>query len=256
MTIRFSWTVTIVLVVILLVVGNLGSWQVRRYYAAVETIEHYRVQHDQLPPLEALVVPPGADRLKFLHHRRASFTGTLVPDEAHLLTARYKFQIPGYGVLVPMKVEDKKVLVYIGWVPRDRLDEYLATLDPGKTVTIKGRLTAGDNSGHLSDPAGEHDGHTTWRETNLAALVARIPDLEPDVLLQAGEPATGKEIDIDDIPLGGYKGPWPLPPSRHVEYAIQWFGVGVAAIGVYIALTFRRRRREEVVEEQDGTDEG
>ncbi len=245
MRVQFSWKLTVVLIVILMVVGNLGSWQVRRYNESIETIDHYRVQHDELPPLTSLDVPDGEQRLKYLHHRRASFEGHFVPSEIQLLTARYKFQIPGYGVLIPTRVKDKKILVYIGWVPRDNLKEYLATLDPEKPVTVSGRLTAGDNTGNVSDPAGEHLGHTTWRETNLAALKERIPDLEDDVLLQAGEPATGKQISIEDYPLGGYKGPWHVPPSRHVEYAIQWFGVGVAAIGVYLALTFRRRKREE-----------
>jgi surfeit locus 1 family protein len=251
MRIQFSWKLTVVLIVILMVVGNLGSWQVRRYYEAQDTLKHYAVQHDELAPLTSLKIPDGEDRLKYLHHRRASFSGQFVPEEIQLLTARYKFQIPGYGVLIPMKVEDKKILVYIGWVPRDSMKDYLATLDPGQSVTVSGRLTAGDNTGHVSQPAGEHLGHTTWRETNLAALKERIPDLEGDVLLQAGEPATGKQIKIEDYPLGGYKGPWHVPPTRHVEYAIQWFGVGVAAIGVYIALTFRRRKREQPSDDEE-----
>lgn len=244
MRIQFSWKLTVVLIVILLVVGNLGSWQVRRYHEAVDAIEHYSVQHDTLPPIATLDVPPDEDRLRFLHHRRAEFTGTLVPSEINLLTARYKFQIPGYGVLIPMIVKDKKVLVYIGWVPRDKLEEYIGTLDAKKTVTIKGRLTASDDRGTEISQVGEHLGYATWRETSLIALKEKIPDLEDDVLLQAGEQAVGKEISLDDYPLGGYKGPWHVPPQRHVEYSIQWFGVGVAAIGVYIALTFRRRKRK------------
>jgi cytochrome oxidase assembly protein ShyY1 len=245
MTIKFSWFLTAFLAFVLLVVGNLGFWQVGRYFEATETIEQYHTKHDVLPPLERLDVASDGDRGSFLHHRRGKMKGTLVPDEVHLLTARYKFQTQGFGVLIPLKTVGGKILVYIGWVPKDRLGEYLGTIDQNEVVTIEGRLTKGDNHGAKSKPAGKHLGHTTWRETNLAALKERIPDLDGDILLQAGEQAKGKIIDINDIPLGGYKGPWHLPPQRHVEYAIQWFGVGAAAIGVYLALTFRRRKRED-----------
>jgi surfeit locus 1 family protein len=42
-------------------------------------------------------------------------------------------------------------------------------------------------------------------------------------------------------------GPTPAPvpadiPNRHLEYALTWFGLAAALVGVYVAMLLRRRR--------------
>ena len=46
-------------------------------------------------------------------------------------------------------------------------------------------------------------------------------------------------------PVGPGPVPAPIPaniPNRHFEYALTWFGLAAALIGVYAAMLLRRRR--------------
>jgi surfeit locus 1 family protein len=45
--------------------------------------------------------------------------------------------------------------------------------------------------------------------------------------------------------VSGLPVPAPVPPdipNRHLEYALTWFGLAAALIGVYAAMLLRRRR--------------
>jgi cytochrome oxidase assembly protein ShyY1 len=178
-----------------------------------------------------------------------SLKGRLVVPELQLLTARYKFQLPGYGLLVPLQLAEggphPKILVYLGWVPRDELEGFLKTLDPAREVVIEGRLNKGDLPGPNPAPVGDHLGYPTWRNTNLGVIGARVQGLDPDLLIQSGKEAVGEEISLEKLPLDGYKVPVRLAPAKHVEYSMTWYGIALSLVVVYFAYAFRRTRRPE-----------
>jgi surfeit locus 1 family protein len=267
---HFSPIITLAAVVVLAVLLGLGTWQAGRYRESSSFITVYEQKHGG-PPVTSLAVTPEVvgDRAEHFRYRRTELRGKLSTSEVQLLTARYKFAKPGYGVLAPLVVEGApypKILVYLGWVPRDRLEEYLQTLKPDQEVTVQGRLNKGDAPNPAAQPVGEYVWGTseeqrrlnnpnvekpassptgvvtypTWRDTNLAALTGRIPGLDPELLIQAGKEAVGEEIDTDKLPLDGYRTPLRLPPQKHVEYAVTWYGVAFALILVYFGWAVRR----------------
>jgi len=62
--------------------------------------------------------------------------------------------------------------------------------------------------------------------------------------LHAARPAPVTLMLERPAPEGGLPRPAPVPtniPNNHLGYAITWFGLAAALVGVYLAMLFRRR---------------
>lgn len=239
------WPTLIALVMFALLM-MLANWQRARYYEKTEQLAHYTKQHDELPPVERLSDFDAARdpqrRLELLHFRRARLRGRIDAEQIHLLTARYMLGNRGFGVLAPLQLADepdRKVLVHLGWVREDRLPGYLELLKRADVRTVEGRLQVADDRDASAEPVGSYEGRPTWRRINAAAIAAEVPGLEPAIVVQAGEQASGDAVDPEQTPLTGYAHPIRMPATKHVEYALTWFGLGLALVAVWLALSFR-----------------
>lgn len=242
--------ITLIALAMLGALLSLGTWQANRYLEATAQLEEYVERHDRQPPVTSLSGHTGPERIEVLHHRRAEITGHIDASGVQLLTARYKFSQQGYGVLMPLAVEGyahPKILVDVGWVPVERAQEYLDGLRArdGQEMTVKGRLQKPLVAIEKLVPVGEAHGLPTWRHASPEAIRERVEGLDPDLYLQAGEQAEGKHVDLEKLPIDGYRWPLRMQPSKHVEYSVTWYGVAVALIGVWIALSFRREEELE-----------
>ena len=154
------------------------------------------------------------------------------------------FNQMGLDVVVPLVVEGGKyprILVDLGWAPADKVEAWLAALrqNPGPR-DVSGRLQVADAPDGNEKPAGEKFGLKTWVHPNPAALAGTIPGLDPELMLQAGKQASGEEVDVKKVPLDGYAYPIRMPPQKHIEYVITWWGVALTAIAVWVALSRER----------------
>jgi surfeit locus 1 family protein len=229
--------------VMLGVLLSLGTWQSRRYLERSRLAADYARQHDELPPLTALSGGLDApDRLTRLHFRRASLQGKVDASHVQLLTARYQFGQRGWGVLAPLEVATgphPKLLVHLGWVPLDQLDSYLARLRDVPLVQVRGRLRRVDDLPPGQQPVSVHEGRAVWRFADPQAVAKTVAGLDPQLLLDAGEQASGQAVDPRRIPLDGYAYPIHPLPSKHVEYAATWYGLAITLVAVWVALSRR-----------------
>jgi surfeit locus 1 family protein len=224
----------------------LGNWQKRRYYESLDNHARYTSQHDDKPALVDLaeVVGDGNDmkRLTDLQYRRGELQGALEPNAAQLLTARYMFGKRGYGVMMPLRTPTgryERVLVHLGWVPADKVGAYLREIAASPQTVVKGRFHI-TSPGANVQPSGELLGHPTWLRVHADAIAKRVTNIEPRLLLQAGKMATGRPILTDQYPIDGYAHPVRMAPSKHVEYAATWYGLGLTLVCVWFALSFRQ----------------
>ena len=220
----------------------LGNWQARRYSESTAKIENYRQQHDELPALQTLDAE--GDRNKALHFRRVALTGKLDIAHAQLLTARYKFGQRGFSVAVPFAVSAgkyPKVLVLLGWAPEARIDQWLEVLQREPPKLVRGRLQFVNMLNRDEQPVNVRKERKVWMFPNPAAIARSVPDLDPDLLVEAGEQASGEFVDPTKWPVNGYDFPVHPLPTKHVEYSVTWFGAALALIGVWIALSLRRK---------------
>ena len=234
---------TLVAAAIIAVTCTAGTWQMRRYQEQAALVTWYHQQHDVLPTVKSLADTAQAkDRLEQLHFRRVALTGTLEMAAAQLLTARVGAgnQL-GYDVIAPLLVADGKhprLLVNLGWAPPDKLPAWLDQLrkNPGP-ITVNGRMRVSDVPVADAKPVGEFAGLKTWMHPVPRTLAAVIPGLDPELLVEAGEQASGKELDLNAVPRAIYDYPIHPEPSQNFSYSLQWFGMAITALAVWIALS-------------------
>jgi len=216
---------------LVLLVG-LGSWQIERLHEKEALIAS--VQAGLMAPAVALpeVLKPGGAVSEYRHVR---LTGHLLHDREQYLFAQGPGGAPGVHVLTPLVQHNGDiVLVDRGFVP-DELRDPLRR----KTGQIEGELSL---TGVLRLP--QHPGLFTPAnnpETRLwfikdvgaiakAARVSAAPLLvEADATANPGGWPLGGQTRIDF-------------PNDHLQYAITWFGLALALLGVYLVYHHSRGR--------------
>jgi cytochrome oxidase assembly protein ShyY1 len=231
---------TVVVVTAIVVMINLGFWQLRRlderrtFNAAVAArIDRPAVDLDELVPPDATV---GDDALADVEWRTVEAAGRYLPDEELRVVNRSQGGQAGDNVVTPLLLDDGRVLLVArGFVPLDN-EEAAA---PTGEVSIEGRLrrTEVRRTGALSD-ASEGD-LTEAQRLDIRRLAAQLPgDVVPMYV----------ELTASDPPAAGA---FPVPIAQpaldegpHLSYAVQWFIFSVlAAIGWFLAVRRSRKVR-------------
>ncbi len=141
--------------------------------------------------------------------------------------------VPGYRVLTACPLADKAMLVDLGFA-----EEKLAPTS--LIIAPVGRLRPYEKSGAftLVNRVAENDWY--WRSASEMGprLNAR---LRADYFLVLDLKATGADI------AGLTQGPLTAPlPNRHMEYALTWFGLGWALLGVFGSVVYQRARKNKI----------
>jgi surfeit locus 1 family protein len=212
--------------VVALVCASLGAWQLERLEWKTNLIAERRAAVQSAP----VPLPKTLEEARRLEFRPVVAEGVFLNDkEIYLGAASPRGGEPGYQVLMPLRLaDDRIVFVNRGYVPA-------ALKNPEKR-----------SAGQLAGPV---------RVTGLLRLPKGkpgwlVPDNRPDlnywfwVDLPAMEAATGLSgvapfyIDADATPNPGG---WPKGgvtaidlPNDHLQYAITWFALAVAAVAVYV----------------------
>jgi surfeit locus 1 family protein len=166
--------------------------------------------------------------------RRVRASGTY--DRSHELALRGQAfrEIPGILLVTPLRLSalgDTAVLVERGFVPSPdavTIPARAASLNELGVQLVHGvalPLTATADSGAPL----EHEGQTTWRRLDLAALRARLPYPILDVAIRQAPDSILPEMPRRLDPPALDEGP-------HLSYAIQWFAF--AAIAVVFGVAF------------------
>jgi cytochrome oxidase assembly protein ShyY1 len=214
---------TIAVVLGLALFCGLGTWQLRRREEARLERERWAARIAEAP-FDAASPPADPDL------RRARVTGTPDWDAAMLVVGRWVRNEPGYGLLVPVDVGSGWVLVDLGWIPGDRVDEILAAerdLPAPRTWEGLARTAAEDPRAAEGLPT-EADGRQWyWRRPSPQTM---LPGRQVAPFVVADGPGLGEEEASPDRepPVAG----WIAEPHQrpHGEYAATWFGIAGALI--------------------------
>jgi surfeit locus 1 family protein len=144
---------------------------------------------------------------------------------------------PGYRLITACPASGggySSILVDRGFAT---FDQTPAAMKPGRAVlpeAIVGVLRKGDRPTFVTPK--NRVSQNLWYSRDVAAMAAQLHAANPaPVYLMVEQPA----------PQSGLPVPAPVPPNipnRHLEYALTWFGLAAALIGVYAAMLLRRRR--------------
>lgn len=160
-------------------------------------------------------------------------------DSAHqfLLDNRTRDGAVGYEVLTPLRFpgSDTAVLVNRGWVPLTGDRSHVPELGVGESLrTVRGRIKPPSRAFTL----GDEEARSGWPYRILAI------DLERQSL-ELGYRLVPVILLLDADESDGYERNWRLfsfGPERNVGYAVQWFGLAVALLIIYLVVNIRRNR--------------
>jgi surfeit locus 1 family protein len=209
---------------------GLGTWQLQRLKWKEDLLARVAaLKTAPASPLEAVLNAGGQ-----MDYVRVVFS---CPDLERRPTLRL-FGVrdgeAGYRLIAACPVGARSILVERGFTA---MEQAARAGEPGRAVLpgpVIGVLRRGDKATFVTPPNKAPE--NLWYSRDIAAMARTLgaPDPAP-VFLMLESPA----------PEPGGPAPAPLPidiPNRHLEYAITWFGLAAALVGVYVASLFRKRQ--------------
>ena len=226
---------SVAFVLIFPVLLGLGFWQTERAGAKQELVEQ-RAASEVVAPLTL----DGRTRLGDEdRYRPAEVRGHYLEEQQWLLDNRLYRGQAGYHVFTPFLIEGEEhpaLLVNRGWVAVGASREFLPLLPvPEGGVSLTGRLDSPASVGLVVGevPLESVENKVLVQSLDIAALgAARGLDLlHYALVIDEGQPG-GLQYDWSPIPEMG--------PEKHLGYAVQWFGLAVALLIIYVGVNTRR----------------
>jgi cytochrome oxidase assembly protein ShyY1 len=221
-------------IVFALVSSGLGVWQFARRAEALVEIAKIDANYDAspVPVAEALPNPDAFDESqKWLP---VALSGTYLTDDELLVRNRPRNVNPGFEVLTPLRLDDGTVFVVNrGWLPNGQEQDAPDVVPeaPAGRVTVVARLKAGEPT-----LAGRTASGNQIATINLVDIGERMdtPTYTGAYGLLASEdpPAAERPLAVDR-PIRD-EGP-------HLSYALQWFGLAVAWLILWLYVVRRKK---------------
>jgi surfeit locus 1 family protein len=213
-----------------LLFGTLCAWQLQRGIAKTAQLGILTE-----PPLPAERLTAASAAPKDLELRRAEATGRYLADRQLLQDGQSLRKRPGYHVWSPLRLRDGAVvLVNRGWIPLDR-QGFDGSAPPGE-VTVRGFLRS------LPEPGVRLVDTQNCPSAPAFPAVVLYPTA-PELGCLLGPGVLAAVLLLDAAAPGGFAREWTdfgFPPERHYGYAVQWLGLAVAAVVLFVLVNRKR----------------
>ena len=210
------------------VFGSLGNWQLNRSEERRAELEAFDQALSAAPVEWPASAAPEGDYL------RVALLGRYDGERQILMDNMTHEGQRGYHVLTPLRTAAGVVMVNRGFVPagmdRARLPDVSVG---GGERRVTGLAAPYFRAGlQLEDPGGGG-----WPRRITYPAAAQLRTLIDERLPE-------RQLLLDSAEPDGYARAWRpygMPPGRHLAYAVQWYGLAAAAVGIWLAVTIRRR---------------
>jgi surfeit locus 1 family protein len=232
---RLLWPAAATAIAVALLI-SLGNWQMRRL-AWKEGLISAIEQRTHLDPVSLAEARERAAKGEGIEYLRVKVSGRFANDKELHLYAFDEQSGPGYQIFTPLRLGDGSVVIINrGYIPESLVDP--ASRRAGALVgevTVTG-LVRGPEEASLFSPAND-PAKNIWFTRDLNAMAAAA--------LGPGAQVAPFFIDAEAEPA--VPGGWPKGgttrltlPNRHLEYALTWYGLAAALIGVFAAFAASR----------------
>ncbi len=222
-----------------LLTARFGVWQLSRAHTKL-AYEALVAERGVMPPMAAGELARDAATAEGQFQRHVALTGQW--DLAHtvFLMNRTMDERSGFYVMTPLRLPDGgAVIVQRGWIARDDSDPMKAppVPMPAGGVKVYGHVAAWPS--HWID-IGHAPGGPVRQNLEFAAITT-----ESGLALR---PETVVEDATADNAGDGLRRDWPatvggVSVTTNYGYAVQWFAMSIAFLGLYVWLQFIRPRQ-------------
>ncbi|MGC3981197.1 MAG: SURF1 family protein [Steroidobacteraceae bacterium] len=211
---------------------NLGLWQLRRADEKRELMVQAEQGRNTLLSLNA------ANAAGMNRYQRVAVAGSY--DSAHqiLLDNMPSSQgQPGYRVLTPLLLDDQSlVLVDRGWIAMNADRKPQQAIDVESLPhSLTGMLDELPRPGVRAGDAGIHA--DVWPQ------VLNYPTLQ-ELQQLYGDKLQARIVLLDAAMPAGFERVWQVnlgfSPERHVGYAVQWFGMALTVLIIFVVVNLKR----------------
>jgi len=217
----------------------LGIWQLHRADEKKALLQqHSQHSYDQRLQLTA----DTNDDADALRYRQVQVYGKYDSRQQFLIDNQIVHGKVGYFVMTPLILSGGKraVLVNRGWVALNRDRSHLPdiTFDARET-TVTGRINHFPSVGYKLPGA----------EIPTEGWPAVVQVVDRDVLeKRLGYPLFSFQVELDKDQENGYLRDWRttifMTPERHIAYALQWFGLAITLVILFIWFSSKKQTHE------------
>lgn len=243
------WLKHLLVLIVLIVLINLGLWQLRRLEERRALNQNIQAALSQpaLPLRDAQIDP------EVFHFRRVAVTGIFDNANSIVLRNQLMGDTPGVHLVTPLRLSgsEQAVLIDRGWLPRPTADLEPADLIPyevNSEVTLEGiAYRTQTRSGWLSplDPP-LREGQTrlvNWFRVDIDRIQTQVPyPLLPIFIKQLPDSSTQPDTLPQPEALT-------LTEGSHLGYALQWFSFAVILVITY-GLFLRQQIQKSVSDQR------
>lgn len=232
MKFNFRPALTAATLAALAVLCGLGTWQLQRlqWKNALIAKTESRLAAAPIPFAEALLRAMAGEDMEY---QPVTANGVFRHSQASKVFSASD-GTPGVLIFTPLETGDAVIYVNRGFVPQDLMDA-VPKEDAERPSRIDGLFRSAEEKKGFEKTFAPKD----QPSDNL--YFVRDPKV-----FAAGNGISAPPYYIDSFAREG-EGPWPKGgltrvefSNRHLEYALTWFGLAGALIGVYLAFSLRR----------------
>jgi len=205
------------------VMTGLGLWQLDRKYEKEVRLEQLASRQQNVPFSLTEVLSLGQDNQDY----PVSISGDLISKRLFFIDNKIHNGKVGFEVLVPLQTNQGIVLLNHGWVAGLGSRTLLPEVDIETGQHYKGMVYYPTNNMMITE--------TNKDVETFPALLQQV-----DISLIQGyfdNPVLPFIINLDPDPSSGFIREWTpvvMSPDKHLGYAIQWFGLAIACLTIYL----------------------
>lgn len=229
------WIAIVVTLLAIAIMFRLGFWQLDRMHQKEARLASI-AQKQTNGPISLFDLPATLSDSRDLP---VTFKARRVGNTTFFLDNQIVEGRVGYHVLAPVRTESGNVLLNFGWVPAGAYRDMLPHVDlPDGQVTFTGILSVPGDNPVVRETVSAYSGdEVLLQKVDIGTLNAHTNLQLKPYIIQLEAPA-------DDQFVRNWQ-PVVMPPKKHLAYAVQWFGLALAASIIALIVFFPRGNRND-----------
>ena len=231
---------TLVVLLLLPVLIYLGFWQLGRGEEKRLMLANY-AERRAAPPMSAQLLPSTADPA----YRRVQLRGSFDAEHSLLLDNSTREGKAGVELVQPFHDQSSGVWLMVnrGWLPWPDRRAPPVFETPTQALNLDAWVYVARGATFQLHPDAQNG---SWPKLVTAIDPAKVwPELNRE--------GFAHELRLEAGPAA-YRADWPvvaMGPEKHLGYAVQWFAMATALVGLYLYLGFNTTRNTERTEKHN-----